>query len=157
MNRFIPAIAGAVMIAGAGLTRPELKYFSPSEFGVWYPFLNNDLLKKLDLFREFWGDSVEISKAKGALGRLDGSGSQHSLFRAADIFPRVGSGYIKTAAERNRAYRAALKAGFTGLGIYTDTSPGNMLHVDVREVRGNNVAVWSRIAGKYVGMDRVLV
>ena len=38
----------------------ELKYFSRSEFGIWWPLMSQDLLQKLDLFREKWGAPVVV-------------------------------------------------------------------------------------------------
>ena len=141
----------------------KLKYFSSSEFGVWYPLMSLELLKKLDKFREEWGYPVEISKANGAIGRESkDSHSQHNIFkwgevRAVDVFPRTASGYITTAEERYRAYEVAKKVGFTGIGLYTDTAPGNMLHVDVREDRQpGSPALWSRVSGVYGGISEVL-
>lgn len=33
----------------------NLKHFTPDEFGPWWPQMNQELLKKLDAFRERWG------------------------------------------------------------------------------------------------------
>lgn len=66
--------------------------------------------------------------------------------RAVDIFPKVGGRYIETTEELERAYEIAKAVGFSGIGVYTDTQPGHMLHVDVRSSRGT---IWSRIAGSY--------
>jgi len=66
--------------------------------------------------------------------------------RAVDIFPKIGSGYISSAADLERAFHIAKSVGFTSVGVYTDTAPGFMLHVDVRSSGETN---WSRIAGVY--------
>lgn len=144
----------------------SLKHFSPDEFGEWWPHMSPELLRKLDAFRERWGAPVVVSPAHGGIGRHlgDGDESQHNVdewgeVRAVDVFPKVPAGasgyrYINTTAERERAYRVARSVGFTGIGLYTDTSPGNMLHVDVRKSAGY-VATWSRVDGNYLGIEQV--
>lgn len=140
------------------MSKPLLKYFSPDEFGPWYPQVSAALLQKIDAFRERWGAPVRISPAEGAIGRHGGesSKSQHNVdywgeVRALDVFPMVPNGlggyrYMKTLEERQRAVELARAVGFVGIGVYVDTVPGNMLHVDVRE----SVPLhWTRIDGKY--------
>lgn len=156
-----------IIMATKTATRPSLTHFSPSEFGLWWPLMNADLLTKLDAFREAWGAPVQISPADGGLGRHLGSegGSQHNVdkwgeVRAVDVFPmiQVRPGeyrYMNSQADRQRAFDTAKQVGFTGIGLYTDTQPGDMLHVDTRE--GNRVATWSRVAGNYKGINEVLV
>lgn len=144
------------------MKKPKLKYFARSEFGIWWPLMSNELLKKLDAFREKWGDVVEVSKAEGAIGREGDNNSQHNPtlwgeVRAVDVFPKRNGQYISSAADRNRAYAIAREVGFTGIGIYTDTMPGNMLHLDVRKDRDNaNPAMWSRVNEKYSAIADVL-
>jgi hypothetical protein len=145
------------------MKKPKLKYFKAPEFRAWWPLMNNDLLLKLDAFREAWAAPVEISKASGSLGRHggNGDGSQHNIdllieVGAVDVFPKRPDGsYISTIEERQRAYEVAISVGFTGIGIYTDTSPGNLLHLDNRD--SERVALWSRIDGEYLGINEVLV
>ena len=147
------------------MAMPKLKHFAKSEFGIWYPLMSRKQLVTLDAFRESWGYPVEVSKADGSLGRHGGGESQHNVerwgeVRATDVFPKVPDGkggyrYMKTIEERKRAHRIATEVGFTGIGIYTDTSPGNLLHVDTRE--SERVAQWSRVDGQYLGIQRVLV
>ena len=65
---------------------------------------------------------------------------------------------IVTSAERQRAYEVAKKVGFTGIGLYTDTRPSNMVHLDVRaDRRPGDPAKWSRVAGDYRAITEVLV
>lgn len=158
-------ILGSVIVAAGvirTMTRPKLKYFKASEFGVWYPLMSRDLLVKLDAFREAWGSPVIISTAHGGIGREDTSDSQHNVLRwgevrAIDVFPMVGGNFMTTAFDRARARAVATSVGFTGIGLYADTSPGNMLHVDVRKDRREaRPAEWSRVAGQYLGIERVL-
>jgi hypothetical protein len=151
-------LAIALAVVARIMTRPNLKYFSASEFGIWWPLMNRDWLLKLDKFRELWGRPVYISGNAAGLGRHDDSDSQHNVLkwgevRAGDVFPEG----MNTAAERDRAYRIAREVGFTGIGLYTDTKRGNMLHVDVREPkRPGYVATWSRVAGEYGSISEVL-
>ncbi len=163
-------IAGllALFLTGRAMTRPKLNHFTASEFGVWWPLMSADLLLKLDAFREQWGAPVEISRADGALGRHGGENdkSQHNIDRwgqvlAADLMPKVADGqggyrYMQTREERNRAFAIAKAVGFTGIGIYTDTNPGNLLHVDVRKTNTERVATWSRVNKQYKGILEVL-
>lgn len=142
-------------------TGPTLRYFSPEEFGPWWPQMSRDLLFKLDEFRHRWGAPVIISPAEGSLGRHQGhvGESQHNVdawgeVRAVDVFPKVNGRYMTRAADRRRAYEIAQEVGFTGIGLYTDTTPGNMLHVDVRP--GNRVAKWSRVGGDYLDIGQVV-
>lgn len=142
----------------------NLTYFSESEFGGWFENVNPDALKKLDQFRHEWGFPVEVSPHEDAVGRHGGdSTSQHNIDRfgmvnAIDVFPKnsVG-GYINSQAERKRAFEIAKNVGFTGIGVYTDTSPGNMLHVDVRSDRSvGDPATWSRINGEFDSIYKVV-
>lgn len=140
----------AAVLAGAGLlylgvrtvTRPTLTYFKPSEFGLWWPLMNSQLLVKLDLFRELWGAPVMISPAQGGIGRHDDSNSQHNVnkwgeVRAIDVMPQG----MDTAQDRQRAVRLAEQVGFTGIGIYPHWQPRPGIHLDVRE--GDHVAKWA--------------
>ena len=139
--------------------RPILTYFAPEEFGDWWPFMSVELLEKLDEFRRRWGSPVVISSAVGALGRHYGGESQHNVdkwgeVRAIDVFPmKSDGGYLETEADRRRAFELAESVGFSGIGLYTDTMPGNMMHLDVR---GGRLATWSRVAGKYLKIGVVV-
>ena len=80
--------------------------------------------------------------------------------RAVDVFPLVEIRpgeyrYMNSQADRARAFNTAKQVGFRGIGLYTDTQPGNMLHVDTRDA--DRVATWSRVAGNYRGISEVLV
>jgi hypothetical protein len=143
-----------------------MQYFEPSEFGPWWPDMSRELLQKLDKFRGLWGAPVEVSPAAGGIGRHLGPGdtSQHNIDRwgkvlAVDLFPKVPAGrsgyrYMSTRADRARALRCAKQAGFSGIGLYTDTRPGNMVHLDVRQTEA--VALWSRINGNYLGINEAI-
>lgn len=160
-------LGALIYMATKTATRPDLKHFTPSEFGLWWPLMNAELLTKLDAFREAWGAPVKISPASGGIGRHQGSDgtSQHNIdkwgeVRAVDVFPlvEVRPGeyrYMNSQADRARAFNTAKQVGFRGIGLYTDTTPGNMLHVDTRDA--DRVATWSRVAGNYRGISEVLV
>ena len=136
-----------------------MKYFRPSEFREWWELMSIDLLEVLDDFRDIWGAPVMISPHADALGRHGGRDdlSQHNVdkwgeVRAADIFPMgIGDeGFI-------RAYDAAKRAGASGIGFYPGTTPGPMMHLDVRKDRTpDSPATWSRIKGKYLGLSHAM-
>jgi hypothetical protein len=162
----VPAIIliGVYMLKRA--SKPELKHFSASEFGVWYPLMSNELLIKLDTLRDLLGSPVFISPVSGGIGRHGGGSSQHNVdkwgeVRAVDVFAKIGGEFVTTQSQRQRLYDAARQAGFTGIGIYTDTiynsAPANLLHVDVRQDKTPNApALWSRVNGQYSGLTEVV-
>lgn len=152
------AILGCVLYLFFG---GNMKYFKPYEFGKWWLSMSPDLLQKLDAFREEWGAPVRISPHPDALGRHLGVEhlSQHNIdrwgeVRAVDIFPKG----MDTVEDMSRAYDIARRVGFTGIGIYTDTKPSNMMHLDVRTNKPvGKPAKWSRIAGVYNSIERAFV
>lgn len=137
-----------------------MQYFTPSEFGDSYHLLDNELKLKLDDFRRAWGQSVSISKHPQGVARHDNSNSQHNVnkwgkTRAVDIFPLINGARITSLEDAQKAVEIAKKVGFTGIGVYSDTINGMMLHVDVRP--GARVATWGRVNGQYVGLDAALL
>ncbi len=116
----------------------QLRYFTSDEFGEWWPYMSTELLSRLDEFRHRLGVSVQISPAEGAIGRHDGLGtSQHNVdmwgeVRAVDVMPK--------GATLAQAYEIAKAVGFTGIGLYPETSPYPMIHLDVRP---GILATWS--------------
>ncbi|MEZ0147787.1 MAG: hypothetical protein AB9Q19_00490 [Candidatus Reddybacter sp.] len=154
--------AGALELTPVGENIP-MKNFTPQEFGEWWPLMSPELLVKLDYFRDLWRAPVLISTAPGGIGRhLGDDGTQHNVdlwgqVNAIDIFPVEGTGYVDSVEGRARMLQIAKKAGFSGIGIYTDTAPGNMLHVDVRADKSSEFpAMWSRINGEYKSILRVV-
>ncbi len=141
----------------------KLSHFSSNEFQGYYDQVSPKLLIMIDTFRDRWGHPVYISPASGAVGRHNGDSdtSQHNLdkwgeVRALDLMPTV-DGRSMTAADAERAVSLAKEIGFTGIGVYSDTSPYWLLHVDVREDRlSGSPATWGRIAGIYTGLAEVL-
>ena len=135
---------------------PPLRYFTPAEFGEWWPLMSPDLLLKLDEFRARLGVPVMISPAPGALGRHLGSSlSQHNVdmwgeVRAADVMP--------LGADLQTAYRVAREVGFHGIGLYPDWKPHPGLHLDVRP---GPLALWSGLLDNegnqyYTGIEAAL-
>lgn len=126
-----------------------MRYFKPSEFGNDWPVIAPALKDCLDAFRADWGAPVRISPRKGALGRRLGPEemSGHNIDRwgtvmAADVFPAG----MDTPDDMARAVSCAKTAGATGVGLYTDTSPSKMMHLDVRPDRTpDNPRYWSRV------------
>ena len=114
----------------SGTGTMQLRYFSQDEFGEWWPYMSTELLSRLDEFRSRLGVSVMISPAEGAIGRHGGlSTSQHNVdmwgeVRAVDVMPK--------GVTLAHAYEVAKAVGFTGIGLYPQTSPYPMLHLDVR-------------------------
>ncbi len=136
----------------------DLAHFKPAEFREWWPHMSPDLLKKLDRFRELWGAPITVSPVNGALGRHLGphDDSQHNIdkwgeVRAIDVFP-----YGLNAENAEYAKKLAQQAGFSGIGIYSDTRPSWMMHLDVRPDRtASRPATWARVSSRYVGITEV--
>lgn len=141
--------------------RDDLNWWSAYEFGPWWNYMDIDWLLKADMFREKWGKPCKISPHPDALGRHLGpkNTSQHNIdkwqkVKAGDIFPEG----MDTKQDMARAYQIAVEVGFTGVGLYTDTKPSNMIHLDVRNDRfAGNPAKWARVDGKYVDIKQVIL
>ncbi len=126
----------------------ELDHFTPAEFGEWGPDMAKSALVCLDAFRAHWGAPCRISPHPAALGRHMGpdalSGHNIDYWQevfAADLFPAG----MDTAADLQRAYDCARLAGATGIGLYTDTAPGFMIHLDTRPDRTpDDPRLWCR-------------
>ena len=141
------------------LSKPALANFNATEFGIWYPLVDNDLLKKLDQLRSEWGHSISVSPVDGAIGRADDSASQHNVINnggkinAVDIFPSFNGRAIHPD-DLATFYDLAKSIGFTGIGVYRDTVfrgvPWSMFHLDVRD---SGFANWGRVAGNYTDLQ----
>lgn len=168
-------VPAAILAALAGFyfwrstSRPVLRYFTPQEFGPYWPLMNESLLLAIDEFRHRLGYPVGISPAAGAIGRPEigaavvnqeekNSGSWHNWFThgqvyAIDLMPRPPGG--ATVAERNRWDTIAREIGFHGIGIYPDWKPRAGIHLDMRTDRTkDNPARW---AGVLINGKQVLV
>lgn len=145
----------------------NLEFFKPSEFGIWWPFMDQALLIGLDQLRRVWGYPIIISPALGALGREDGNpASQHFLkngvVRASDIMP-TKDGKALDKRQLREFYKLARSLNvFSGLGVYPDWRPYAGLHLDTRTNRTpENPALWGGYRDnqgkqKLTGIEQVL-
>ena len=138
----------------------KLKHFTASEFGVWWPLMDEDLLYKLDQFRDYLQAPVIISPARGSLGRLSSKTkeSQHyprPFVPAADV--------MLPESTLQQGYEAARFIGFHGIGAYPDWRPYHGMHLDMRKGRtSSNPSLWAGVKvlkGKkfvqdYVGIEQ---
>lgn len=145
----------------AAVTQPKLKHFRPAEFGIFWPLMSHDLLTNMDTLRAHWGRPIRISPVAGAIGRLDESNSQHNVIntlgviKALDFFPAGSADDGGLTINEARDFVDIMRQiGFKGIGVYTDTEPSIMIHGDVRDT--DRVATWSRIAGQYTSIDKVI-
>ena len=144
-----------------------LYYFKPDEFqrdGVdWLPQMSPRLLVMLDVLRHQWGQPIQISGSREALGRYAGdSQSQHNVdqwgeVRAADIMP---AGILQDD-QAHDFFMLARSIGFTGLGFYPDWNPAPGFHLDVREDhKPGDPATWGGVLRQghqvYVSMNDAL-
>jgi hypothetical protein len=152
------------------MKQPHLHYFQPTEFRGWWKKMSPRLLVLLDSCRSQWGAPIRVSPADRALGRRMGESlSQHNVqkwgeVRAVDVFPAN----VETIDEAERFYALARRVGFTGIGIYPDTKPGVMFHLDVRiDVVPGTPATWGGLRRmvaapeqqndwRYVSLDEAL-
>jgi hypothetical protein len=150
------------------LSKPKLKNFYPHEFGIWWPFMDNELLQKLDAFRTDLKDKVIISPVGGAIGRIKAAinDSQHVLvsdltIRAVDIMvPKnlLGINYSRGGTELKKVFDLALAHGFRGVGVYPKWAPYSGLHLDTRPKPKNKygnywVDTWSGIYNAKTGQN----
>ena len=145
----------------------NLQFFKPSEFGIWFPFMDKKLLLGLDELRRQFGYPIMISPAQGSLGREDGNPrSQHFLrngvVRAADIMP-IKNGQSLNKKQLKDFYLLARSLNvFSGLGVYPDWRPYAGMHLDTRIDRTpENPALWGAYRDKYgiqrtTGLNNVL-
>lgn len=156
INQGVPVVAVPQKPAAQSDIWATLGRFKRHEFREWADDMAIEQLKALDRFAKLWGASVTVSGSSAALGRKMGKDklSQHNIdrwgeVRATDVFP-------KGLTPQNAEYAVTLakKAGFSGIGVYLDTSKP-MMHLDVRPDRSPfNPASWARIKGEYVGIER---
>ncbi len=163
MKAHVIVISIALAVAYFLRSGKILNHFVKDEFQGYYDNVSPKLLVMVDEFRAKWGHPVLISSASGAVGRENGSHdtSQHNIdkwgeVRALDLMPTV-SGESMSAEDAQRAVELATDIGFTGIGVYSDTAPYWLLHVDVRENRiAGYPTTWGRVAGNYTTLSEVL-
>jgi len=142
-----------------------LQNFGPSEFknkhGDWWPRMSRRLLVMLDVARFQHGAAITISPSPYALGRsLPATAeSEHNVTYwgevcAADVF--VDGVY--TEEETREFVSLAQSIGFTGIGVYTDTTNHKgeeqvMFHLGVRDSeRMGSPATWGRVDHDYTSL-----
>lgn len=136
----------------------DAQYFTADEFRCWADEMSPRLVTMLDVLRHMCGHPVEISDNDASLGRELGQGSQstHNVdvwgqVLAADVF--VSGVHYREQVEY--VVDLARQIGFTGIGVYTDTSNNRgraqaMLHLDVRPTHDmGQPATWGRVAGSW--------
>jgi hypothetical protein len=132
------------------VSKPEMQNFKVSEFGVWYPLMDKDLLSKLDTVdtlakQQGIVSGIMISPAAGSLGRHNGTGqeSYHNVdfwgsVKAADVMPFVyasdGSMESLSGSQQHAFYNLAVQVGFGGIGVAPDWKPLAGFHLDVRPI-----------------------
>ncbi len=128
----------------------RLHFFKPDEFQGWYDKTSPELLVRLDVLRSAWGQPINISRHRSAIGREDDSQSQHNVrrwgeVRAVDTIP---SG-IADAMDAHKFISYAIKAGFTGIGFYSNWQQGYGVHLDVRiDAPYGKPARWGGVRGE---------
>lgn len=113
-------------------------WFEPAEFGQWWPWMCPGLVAGLDVLRGELGVPLEISPAKGSLGRYEGGeGSLHNVERhglcyAADVL-------IPASWPVDDAFYLAQRLKiFSGIGVYPFWKPRAGLHLDMRHLAPQN-------------------
>jgi hypothetical protein len=115
--------------------------------GIEMTFMSANFILALQMFRKATGISINPSPVEGAWYRFNGkSTSRHyaknRLSDAGDIFP-----------DPEKIYQAWVMAlnfkPFGGVGIYFDTAPSIMMHVDCRPLRDGFKTIWCRDNSKY--------
>ena len=101
------------------------QHFSAEEFREWSDDMSARLVTMLDVLRFRLGSAIEISASEYALGRNLGVGkmSEHNIDEwgevlAVDCF--IGGVYNRAQVEA--VVYEATGIGFTGIGVYSDTT-----------------------------------
>lgn len=134
----------------------HLDYYSPADFGVWFPFMDKKLLIGIDGLCATVGEKLEVSPAPGAIGRT-GTTSQHNL--GIDFKVRAVDLLIPPGKNLEQIYNYARNARqFSGIGVYPDWQPRPGIHLDTRQGRTpGDPATWSglKVSGvqKYFGVN----
>jgi len=138
------------------------QHFSQEEFRNWAEDMSPRLVTMLDVLRFRLGSPVEVSGSDFALGRNLGRGkmSEHNVDEWGEVLGL--DCFVRGVYSRAQAEAVAYEAkaiGFTGIGVYSDTSNNQgeeqvMFHLGVRptELMGSP-ATWGRVSGKYTSLD----
>lgn len=110
-------------------------------------FMSANLILAVQMFRSNTGIKMIPSPVKGAWYRFEGKGSsrhyaKNRLSDAIDIFPDADKIY-------EAWFNALIFEPFGGVGIYFDTAPSIMMHVDCRPLKDGFKTIWCRDNGKY--------
>lgn len=136
------------------------EHFQSEEFRSWSDDMSPRLVTLLDVLRFQIGSAVHISPHPDSLGRELGRGdmSEHNIDEwgevlAADFFVP----HVETRAAVEDVVDRMRKLGFTGIGVYTDTTYQGrampMFHGGVRPTRNmGDPATWGRVNGKYTSL-----
>ena len=121
------------------------------------------LLTMLDVLRFRLGSAINISKAKGSIGRQDDTDSEHNVSKwgevlAVDCFVSgvYGQEQIWAVVEE------ATRVGFTGIGIYPEWCNNEGVkqcgfHLGVRPTRKMGTpATWGYMDGEFVSLMKTL-
>jgi hypothetical protein len=118
-----------------------VKFFRPAEFGDRADDIDPRTIYAADAMRARLGSPLTVSPVLGATARFGGNArSQHYAIgrraTAVDLMPAM--------ATLGDAYRAALGVqAIGGVGLYPDTSPLPMIHIDTRPRKpGGGVFQW---------------
>lgn len=145
------------------------EYFDPPEFtnegGDWWAVMSQRTIAFVDLLRYRLGKAIFISNNAFSLGRRLGPGSMssHNIDQwdeclAIDCFVKG----VYTQEEAEEVVRLAIQCGFTGIGVYADTTNNLgekqvMFHLDTRPNERMGVpATWGRVHGAYSSMIEAL-
>jgi hypothetical protein len=148
----------------------KLRFFQPWEFDLrpyggqdWWPQMDPELLLLLDKVRASWGQKIEISPIRGALGRhMKLSYSDHNIHRwpmvrAADVFPLMQ----QTPSAAQMFLEVCKDCGVTAIGCYPHwiNKDGNQQcgwHIGYRPERTDSPAMWGMIRYKRRGIQHMV-
>lgn len=151
------------------MNAPHLENFVRREFknkhGDWWPLMSPRWLVLADVLRFRIGRAIWISNSNYALGRRLSTSdqSEHNVnfwdyCLAGDVFIDE----IFTQAQARKIVALATELGFTGIGVYADTTNNFgqaqvMFHLGVRPTRNmGDPATWGRVAGEYTDIETAL-
>lgn len=129
----------------------DFDHFNESEFpaGVTEK-VSPAFLYRLDAFRKFLGRPVHPSPLEAGWYRTDGSETSRHFIGEDGLFRKADAGDVFPDCDIFHAMVTAIRCGFTGIGLYFDTTLNgekkNMLHLDTRP---GELVIWTCDNGKY--------
>lgn len=129
----------------------ELDHFKESEFPASVTEkVSPAFLCKLDNFRKELGCAVIPSPLAGGWFRTDGSTTSRHYIGSGNMLRKSDAGDVFPSCDIFHALITAVRCGFTGIGLYFDTTlggkPKHMLHLDTRP---GELVIWTRDNKKY--------